>query len=357
MQEFNWQEIYKNFSPKLLGICRRYIKDLATAEDIVHDSFIVGIQKQNDLKNQDALKSWLSTIVINRAINHLNQEKKNNYISSENTEIIDENTEMNTLNLTNKATILTADFTHDELLEAIDSLSENQKSVFNLFVVDAFSHAEICELLHISVGTSKSSLSRARKNVQQFLINKLNNRKTEEKKKRSYLLLFFLGFGNQLFASYYRNSFSNFEIVPKKKFNSKKEVKSVALVQPKKLTNVSAIIIKVVLVATLLILVAFFIEKEILTSTPTNKNPIQTEIIESNKLDNDSIKIIDNSNKTVVFEKEKPELLNKSKKIKTKIVAPTLTKLKDTIAESETPKVVVIKKQIIKKDTIYVEKE
>ena len=49
MQETNWHEIYSTLSPKLLGVCRRYIKDIATAEDIVQDAFIVAIQKEQEL--------------------------------------------------------------------------------------------------------------------------------------------------------------------------------------------------------------------------------------------------------------------------------------------------------------------
>ena len=46
MQQVNWHEVYSTLSPNLLGICRRYIKDVSTAEDIVQDSFIVAIQKE-----------------------------------------------------------------------------------------------------------------------------------------------------------------------------------------------------------------------------------------------------------------------------------------------------------------------
>ena len=54
MQETNWHEIYVTLSPKLLGVCRRYINDIATAEDIVQDAFIIAIQKERELKNKDA---------------------------------------------------------------------------------------------------------------------------------------------------------------------------------------------------------------------------------------------------------------------------------------------------------------
>ena len=170
MQETNWHEIYSTLSPKVLGICRRYIKDIATAEDIVQDAFIIAIQKEHELKNKEAINGWLSRIVINRAINYLKKESIVNYTDANSIEFIDETTEMNIIAIDKKSAILASDFSHEDLLEAIDSLSENHKSVFNLYIIDEFSHIQISKLLNISVGTSKSSLSRARKNIQQFLI-------------------------------------------------------------------------------------------------------------------------------------------------------------------------------------------
>ena len=181
MLQNNWHDIYIQLSPKLLGICRRYIKDLATAEDIVQDSFIVAIQKESDLKNKDLLNGWLARIVINKALNHLKYETKYTTTSPENIEFIDETTMIMPLELDLKSALLAADFSQNDLLEAIDSLSENHKAVFNLYIIDQFSHLEISKLLDISVGTSKSSLSRARKNIQGFLVEKLKLKKIEEK--------------------------------------------------------------------------------------------------------------------------------------------------------------------------------
>ena len=229
MQETNWHETYSTLSPKLLGVCRRYIKDIATAEDIVQDAFVVAIQKEQELKNKDALNGWLHKIVVNRAINYLKNEQKINFTSTTNFEFVDETTEMNTITLNHKSAILTSDFSHDDLLEAIDSLSENHKSVFNLYIIDGFSHFEISKLLNVSVGTSKSSLSRARKNIQEFLFEKLSLQPKEKKKKRIITFLLFLGFGNQLFASYFKKAFYGFEISPKNALNMHKKGDSLDL--------------------------------------------------------------------------------------------------------------------------------
>jgi RNA polymerase sigma factor (sigma-70 family) len=346
MQETNWHEIYSKLSPKLLGVCRRYIKDIATAEDIVQDAFIVAIQKEQELKNKDALNGWLRKIVVHRAINYLKNEQKINFTSTTNFECADETNEINIMELDKKSVLLASDFSHKELLEAIDSLSENHKSVFNLYIIDGFSHLEISKLLSISVGTSKSSLSRARKNIQEFLFEKLSLHSKEKKKKRIIAFLLFLGFGNQLFANYYKKAFSNFEISPKNTFNPDKECNNLDLI----LLNTSIYRTKILKLITLFtglvsLIVLFFYNN----ATPkiiqeTKKNTIINTI---DKKDTISL-----SNEVKTSEKKRAII-----EVKTPALHINSVEKKDSATNSEVPKIVVIKKQIIKKDTVYVEKE
>ena len=219
MNLINWNETYTNISPKLLGICRRYIKDLATAEDIVQDSFMVAIQKENALKDINALNGWLSRIVINMAIHHLKETKKINFSTANDFDFVDNNTLMETLELDNKTKLLASDLDRNDVLEAIDKLPEHHKSVFNMFVIDQFSHNDIAKTLDISVGTSKSHLSRARKSIQTFLLDKIKDKPVDESKKRRFAFLIFIGFGNSMFANFYQSKFQDFEIVAQKPFS------------------------------------------------------------------------------------------------------------------------------------------
>jgi RNA polymerase sigma factor (sigma-70 family) len=216
MSNINWNETYTNISPKLLGICRRYIKDVATAEDIVQDSFIVAIQKEATLKDISAVNGWLSRIVINMAIHHLKNEKKLVFSTAHNYEIGDNSSTMTTLSLDNKSVILASDLDRNDILEAIDHLPEHHKSVFNMYVIDRFSHVEIAKMLSISEGTSKSCLSRARKSLQAFLLEKAKVKTVDEEKKRRLIFFLILGFGNLMFADFYKKPFDNFEILPVK---------------------------------------------------------------------------------------------------------------------------------------------
>jgi len=364
MATFNWNEIYSKTSPKLLGICRRYIKDLATAEDIIQDSFIVAIQKENTLKDANALNGWLSRIVINMAIHHLKETKKINFSTDQDYEIADATTLMNTAEIDSKSILLSSDLEKNDILEAIDQLPEHHKSVFNLYVIDQFSHVEIGKILNISTGTSKSHLFRARKAIQTFLLEKIKEKPVDEKKKRRVAFLLFLGFGNQMFANYYRKQFQDFEIQPQKKL----ELNSRKLPFPKHFIGLSQTTFAVKTIAASLVLLSLLgvftyaylshyntnpVQKtpEVKLKPVTNSSIPQPFINTTDSVKNKTITIPDPNKKATVTTPEKETVLqnNTPKTTANSIV----TTLKDSIQE-EPQKVVVIKKQIVKKDTIYV---
>lgn len=364
MQQTNWNEIYTKQSPKLLGICRRYIKNIATAEDIVQDSFIIAIQKENELKNKEVLNGWLSRIVINKALNYLKNEIKISFTSAENFEFIDETTMINTLEFDKKAAILAFDFSQENLLEAIDSLSENHKAVFNLYIIDQFSHLEISKLLKISVGTSKSSLSRARKNVQEYLLEKIKTKEKDENKKQRIIFFLFLGFGNQMFSQKFKKSFSTFEIPPKNQLDLSRKVESSMINFSTKSPNYFQFL-KVGAVFIILPFLVFYYLKKEGTLNGNEKQTINNKELINDNSSTDLTKVEVVKTDSVTEKKIENNSINSEKVVsKNKVVVNSVQKQntisslqnKDSITKQETPKVVVIKKQIIKKDTIYVQK-
>ncbi|MGO4708655.1 RNA polymerase sigma factor [Chryseobacterium sp. 2TAF14] len=225
MQNLNWQKIYLDHSPKLLGICRRYIADLQNAEDIVQDSFIMAIQKNHQLKDEKAIFGWLKKIVINNALQFIRKTSKDTFITTEPSEIPDNTfTEMTTSAIDEKKHIFAYDFTRDELLQSIDSLPSHHKSVFNLYYIENYSHAEISSLLEIPVNTSKSHLMRAKKSIQNYLVTHFVNNETP-KNKTAQLFVFF-GFGGLLWAQNFQNKFSDFTISPSKNFEIPSDISS-----------------------------------------------------------------------------------------------------------------------------------
>jgi len=144
-------ELYKIFAPKLYGVCLKYCSNKSIADDLFQDAFITIFNKINQFKHKGSFEGWAKRITINTVLQHFKKQKfhqeiNDNLITDENEEfeIEDENLNLN------------------YLLELIKELPNQYRLVFNLYVLDGYSHSEISEALNISLGTSKSNLSRAK---------------------------------------------------------------------------------------------------------------------------------------------------------------------------------------------------
>jgi RNA polymerase sigma-70 factor (ECF subfamily) len=115
-----------------------------------------------------SFEGWVRRIIVNTAIDSIRKSKKNPFLSDQDTdfkqEAVDEMVEKEELEFkTLKAEVA---------LEAISKLSPAYRTVFNLFVLEDFSHREIAEMLGINEGTSKSNLAKAKMNLQRILNEK-----------------------------------------------------------------------------------------------------------------------------------------------------------------------------------------
>lgn len=152
------KRLYQGFYSCAMKICIRYAKDKEEAIELVNDGFMrvfVNIDRYN--KDQP-FEPWFCTIMINISIDHYRKQIKR--------------IEMEELNakheLGDKENILTH-IHYEELVSLVQKLSAAYRAVFNLFVIDGYSHEEISALLSISVGTSKSNLFKARVQLQKML--------------------------------------------------------------------------------------------------------------------------------------------------------------------------------------------
>lgn len=143
-------ELYKLYANKLFTLCLKYSKNKAEAEDNLQDAFLTIFKKIDQYKSKGSFEGWMKRIVINTALQRYRKEGVFDIIKDDT--VKDEPVELNdpeNLNL-------------DFLLQLIQELPDKYRLVFNLYVLDGYSHKEIANLLNISVGTSKSNLSRAR---------------------------------------------------------------------------------------------------------------------------------------------------------------------------------------------------
>ena len=155
------QKIYSKFSPKMLSVCRQYVKDLHQAEDIMITSFMKVFTNLKNFKQEGSFEGWIRRIMINECISFIRVQKKVAYIEDENY-------------FEESFNNIESQFSVDDIQFLIDNLPDGYKMVFNLFAIEGYKHQEIAELLGINEGTSKSQLSHARKMLQDN-INKLKN--------------------------------------------------------------------------------------------------------------------------------------------------------------------------------------
>ena len=152
-----------------MKICYRYTNRLEEAQELMNEGFVKlfkHIAQFDENRYPDiltSLKGWFKRILINTCIDHYrknNSSLNGHYISSENENIAD-NSESGLDKLSYK-----------EIIESIRQLSPTYRTVFNLFVIEGLTHEEIANHLGISIGTSKSNLSKARENLKKILLKK-----------------------------------------------------------------------------------------------------------------------------------------------------------------------------------------
>ncbi|MCF0062810.1 RNA polymerase sigma factor [Dyadobacter chenwenxiniae] len=169
-----WEDAYRQNIGKMIAVCWRYTHDRQTAEDLAHDAFVVAIGKVTSFKNRGPFEAWLRRIVVNVALQYLRQQKEREKIriGTEYPCELDANQDENPGRFS---------FSEIELLEVISNLPEHHKLVFNLYVIDNFTHAQIAAQLGISEGTSKSHLARARKKIRELLNERIRDNKRGKK--------------------------------------------------------------------------------------------------------------------------------------------------------------------------------
>lgn len=158
----SFESLYKQYAGRLLSIAMRYSFTTFEAEDILQESFIKIFNSINSYEYKGSFEGWLKKIVVTTAINHYNKDKTKQsqtdlYYNEEDSEdVVDVISKMST----------------DELLDIIQTLPDGYRMVFNMYVIEGYTHKEIGELLSISEGTSKSQLAKGRVLLKSKLLQK-----------------------------------------------------------------------------------------------------------------------------------------------------------------------------------------
>ncbi|RZL17119.1 MAG: RNA polymerase sigma factor, partial [Pedobacter sp.] len=145
------EQLYHQTSGKMMAVCMRYAKDRMEAEDVLQTAYIKIFQKIGEYRNEGSAEGWIRRIMVNTAI----ESYRKNLRSLSVVQIEEAYEQPSTgFDLSNLGM--------QDLLKVIKKLSDGYRMVFNMFVIEGYSHKEIAETLGITEATSKSQLSRAR---------------------------------------------------------------------------------------------------------------------------------------------------------------------------------------------------
>jgi RNA polymerase sigma factor (sigma-70 family) len=152
------QELYNRFAPKMYGVCLRYAGNADDAQDILQDGFVKIFRKLDSFRSEGSFEGWIRRIFVNTAIEHF---RRKNYLQPV--------TEKEENQIESKTISALDGLSEKDILKLVQQLSPGYRTVFNLYVVEGFSHKEIASMLEITEGTSKSQLSRAKVILQDMI--------------------------------------------------------------------------------------------------------------------------------------------------------------------------------------------
>jgi RNA polymerase sigma-70 factor (ECF subfamily) len=151
--------LYSLFKGAVMGLCRRYTKSKEEAEDVFQETFIRVFQNIYQLNDIKSLEPWIKRIAVNSAVNYYHRNKRH-YNQADYLDHDGKNEDYE---------LMLANLNDQDLLSFINDLPEGYRIVFNLYVVEGYSHAEIAALLAISEATSRSQLNRAKQALKERL--------------------------------------------------------------------------------------------------------------------------------------------------------------------------------------------
>lgn len=143
------EQLYRLFASKLFTVCLKYSRNQADAEDNLQDGFLLIFNKIGQYQFKGSFEGWAKRVMVNNVLQKYRTESVLELVN----ENIPDDTELD---------FDDDSITMDYLVSIIQALPDRYRMVFNLYVMDGYSHKEIAEMLNITDGTSKSNLARAR---------------------------------------------------------------------------------------------------------------------------------------------------------------------------------------------------
>ncbi len=151
------KEIYELYASTMMSVCVRYLTDFETARDILHDGFIKVFTKIETYSGTGSFEGWMRRIFVTTALEYL----RRNDALKQSLAIEEHENAIQDVDVSSIEKI-----SADDLMACIAKLPNGFRTVFNLYAIEGYSHAEIAKALNISENTSRSQFMRARKILQ-----------------------------------------------------------------------------------------------------------------------------------------------------------------------------------------------
>lgn len=143
--------VYERYAGKMLTVCTRYCANRADAEEVMLDGFMRVFEKIGQFRQEGSLEGWIRRVMVTESLMFLRKSKQWRQEISLDDITVEPDYEW-----------ADAELNETDLLRLVNQLPDGYRTVFNLYAIEGYAHAEVAQMLGISEGTSKSQLSRAR---------------------------------------------------------------------------------------------------------------------------------------------------------------------------------------------------
>jgi RNA polymerase sigma-70 factor (ECF subfamily) len=150
--------LFDKYSGRMLGLCRRYVKDVLEAEGVMITAFTKIFERNEQYTGEGNFEGWMKRIMVNESLQYLRKHKN-----------MQLNMDIEEAHHLPNYDAMEDHLQTEDLMQMISELPVGYRTVFNLYAIEGYSHKEIAEQLNINENTSKSQLSRARVHLQKRL--------------------------------------------------------------------------------------------------------------------------------------------------------------------------------------------
>ena len=153
------KQLYEKYAPAMMSICLRYVHEKETARDLMHDGFVTLFTKIHTYSGNGSFPAWIKKVFVNTVLEYFRKNDILRFSADINDVYYLENTDISVFE----------QLSANELLECIRRLPDGYRTVFNMYAIEGYSHAEIAQILHIQESASRSQYVRARQSLQKMI--------------------------------------------------------------------------------------------------------------------------------------------------------------------------------------------